>query len=69
VTEKKFWPAMLMLGVLAVVAWNGLTDDRFRVATILILAMFAVKILITHRKQLRAKSLEGMQGLGSKHRE
>jgi hypothetical protein len=53
VTRSKFWPAMLMLASLALLAAATLSDQRFKVATILLLAMFAAKIAIAHKRGLR----------------
>jgi uncharacterized membrane protein len=53
---NKFWPAIAMLTVLAVLAAATLTDVRFKVATLAVLGMFAAKIAINRRKQLLEKS-------------
>jgi hypothetical protein len=50
---NKFWPAMAMLIVLAVLAAATLTDLRFKVATLAVLGMFAAKIAINRRKELK----------------
>jgi len=45
---------LLALGgllVLAILAAQTLTDERIRLVTLAILAMFAVKVVIAHRKQ------------------
>jgi hypothetical protein len=53
---NKFWPAIAMLVVLAVVAWTTVSDEKFRAVTLIILAFFAVRIWTTHkRRELEAE--------------
>ena len=47
---NKFWLALAMLGVLAVVAWVTLSDERFRYATLIILGFFAIRIWTAHKR-------------------
>jgi hypothetical protein len=48
---NKFWPAMAMLVVLAILAWTTLVDERFRLVAMAVLALFAVKIWVFRKKQ------------------
>jgi hypothetical protein len=43
---NRFWLAMVAYVVIAVLAWNTLTDEKLRLATLAVLALFAVKTLV-----------------------
>ena len=47
---KRLWVALSVYAVLMVLAWTTLDDQRFRLAAIAILAMFAVRTWTHHRK-------------------
>jgi hypothetical protein len=50
---KRLWTALALFVVLALLAWNTIDDQKFRLATIAILAMFAVRTWTWSRKQER----------------
>jgi hypothetical protein len=50
---KRLWTALALFVVLALLAWNTIDDQKFRLATIAILAMFAVRAWTWSRKQER----------------
>ncbi len=48
---KRLWLALGVYAVLAALAWNTLSEQKFRYATVAILAMFAVRSWTWHRRQ------------------
>jgi hypothetical protein len=48
---KRLWVALGVYAVLAVLAWTTIGDQKFRLATLAILAMFAVRTWSWSRKQ------------------
>jgi hypothetical protein len=50
---KRLWTALALYVVLAVLAWNTITDDKFRLATVAVMAMFAIRTWSWSRKQER----------------
>ncbi len=48
---KRLWVALGVYVVLAVLAWTTIGDQKFRLATLAILAMFAVRTWSWSRKQ------------------
>ena len=48
---KRLWVALGVYVVLAVLAWTTISDQKFRLATLAILAMFAVRTWSWSRKQ------------------
>jgi hypothetical protein len=55
---KRLWVALLVYAVLAALAWTTLSDQKFKFATIAILAMFAVRTWTWSRKQQRDRGDE-----------
>ena len=54
VTEmKRLWTALGLFAVLAVLAWTTISDQRFRLAAVAVLAMFALRTWTWSRKQER----------------
>ena len=43
---NRFWLAMVAYVAIAVLAWNTLTDEKLRLATLAVLALFAVKTIV-----------------------
>jgi hypothetical protein len=50
---KRLWTALGLFAVLAVLAWTTISDQRFRLAAVAVLAMFAVRTWTWSRKQER----------------
>ena len=50
---KRLWTALGLFAVLAVLAWTTIGDQRFRLAAVAVLAMFAVRTWTWSRKQER----------------
>ncbi len=48
---KRLWVAFGVYAVLAVLAWTTISDQKFKLATLAILAMFAVRTWSWSRKQ------------------
>jgi hypothetical protein len=48
---KRLWIALVVYAALAALAWNTLNDQKFRYATVAILAMFAVRTWSWHNKR------------------
>ncbi len=48
---KRLWVAFGVYTVLAVLAWTTISDQKFKLATLAILAMFAVRTWSWSRKQ------------------
>jgi membrane protein implicated in regulation of membrane protease activity len=47
---KRLWVALGAFGVLMVLTWTTIDDQKFRLAALAILAMFAVRTWSRHRK-------------------
>ena len=50
---KRLWTALGLFAVLAVLAWTTIGDQKFRLATVAVLAMFAIRTWTWSRKQER----------------
>ena len=50
---KRLWIALGAIAVLMMLAWTTLTDPRFRLGALAILAMFAIRTWAHSRKQQR----------------
>jgi hypothetical protein len=50
---KRLWLALGVYAVLAVLAWTTISEQKFRLATLAILAMFAVRTWSWSKKQER----------------
>jgi hypothetical protein len=50
---SRFTMAMVAYVAIAVLAWNTLTDEKLRMATLAVLALFAVKTVV-RRKEIHA---------------
>jgi gentisate 1,2-dioxygenase len=48
---KRLWVALGVYAVLAGLAWTTISDQKFKLATLAILAMFAVRTWSWSRKQ------------------
>ena len=46
---NRFWLAMVAYVAIAVLAWNTLTDEKLRLATLAVLALFAVKTAVRRK--------------------
>ena len=46
---SRFAMAMVAYVAIAVLAWNTLTDEKLRMATLAVLALFAVKTLVRRK--------------------
>jgi hypothetical protein len=46
---NRFLLAMVAYAVLAVLSWNTITDEKLRLATLAVLALFAVKTVVRRR--------------------
>ena len=55
---KRLWVALVIYAGLAGLAWTTLGDTRFKLATMAILAMFAIRTLSWSRKQDREEREE-----------
>ena len=53
VEMKRLWTALGLFAVLAVLAWTTIGDQRFKLAAVAVLAMFAVRTWTWSRKQER----------------
>ncbi len=53
VEMKRLWTALGLFAVLAVLAWTTISDQKFKLATVAVLAMFAVRTWSWSRKQER----------------
>jgi chromate transport protein ChrA len=53
---KRLWVALVVYGVLAALAWTTLSDQKFRLAAVAILAMFAVRTWSWSRRQEREQN-------------
>ncbi len=51
VEMKRLWMALGLFAVLAVLAWTTIGDQKFRLATVVVLAMFAIRTWTWSRKQ------------------
>ena len=49
---NKFAVAMTIYAVLAALSWLALSDEKLRLITLALLAMFALKTWVHHRKSL-----------------
>ena len=49
---SRFSGAMVAYAVLAVLAWSTLADEKLRLATLAVLALFAVKTLVRRKDVL-----------------
>ncbi len=49
---SRFSLAMVAYAVLAVLSWNTITDERLRLATLAVLALFAVKTVVRRKDVL-----------------
>ncbi len=50
---KRLWTALGLFVVLGVLAWTTISDQKFRLAAVAVLAMFAVRTWTWSRKQER----------------
>ena len=50
--KNKFVVAMALFALLAALSWLLLTDPKLRLVTLALLALFALKTWVHHRKQL-----------------
>ncbi|HYK51501.1 MAG TPA: hypothetical protein VEU94_17395 [Terriglobales bacterium] len=46
---SRFTMAMVAYAVLAILSWRTLTDEKLRLATLAVLALFAVKTLVRRK--------------------
>jgi len=46
---SRFTTAMVAYVAIAVLAWNTLTDEKLRLATLAVLALFAVKTVVRRK--------------------
>ena len=53
VEMKRLGTALALYAVLALLAWTTISDEKFRLATLAVLAMFAVRTWTWSRKQER----------------
>ena len=51
---SRFSLAMVAYAVLAVLSWNTITDERLRLATLAVLALFAVKTVVRRKDVLHS---------------
>ena len=49
---NRFLLAMVAYAVLAVLSWNTITDEKLRLATLVVLALFAVKTVVRRKDVL-----------------
>jgi len=49
---SRFSLAMVAYAVLAVLSWNTITDEKLRLATLAVLALFAVKTVVRRKDVL-----------------
>ena len=52
--ESRFLLAMVAYAVLAILSWNTITDEKLRLATLAILALFAVKTVVRRKDVLHS---------------
>ena len=55
---KRLWAALGAYAVLAILAATTITDQKFKLATLAVLAMFAIRTLSWSRKQDRDRQDE-----------
>jgi membrane protein implicated in regulation of membrane protease activity len=53
---NRFWLAMIAYVAIAALAWSTLTDEKLRLATFAILALFAVKTFVRRNDVLGPKA-------------
>jgi hypothetical protein len=51
---SRFLLAMVAYAVLAILSWNTITDEKLRLATLAILALFAVKTVVRRKDVLHS---------------
>jgi len=51
---NRFLLAMVAYAVLAVLSWNTITDEKLRLATLAVLALFAVKTVVRRKDVLHS---------------
>jgi hypothetical protein len=51
---SRFTMAMVAYAVLAILSWRTLTDEKLRLATLAVLALFAVKTLVRRKDVMHA---------------
>jgi len=51
---NRFLLAMIAYAVLAVLSWNTITDEKLRLATLAVLALFAVKTVVRRKAVLHS---------------
>ena len=51
---SRFTLAMVAYAVLAILSWRTLTDEKLRLATLAVLALFAVKTLVRRKDVMHA---------------
>ncbi len=51
---SRFTMAMVAYAVLAILSWRTLTDEKLRLATLAVLALFAVKTLVRRKDVMQA---------------
>jgi hypothetical protein len=51
---SRFTMAMVAYVAIAVLAWNTLTDEKLRMATLAVLALFAVKTVVRRKDVIHA---------------
>ncbi len=49
---NRFLLAMVAYAVIAVLSWNTITDEKLRLATLAVLALFAVKTVVRRKDVL-----------------
>jgi membrane protein implicated in regulation of membrane protease activity len=59
---KKLWVAMGAFALLMVLTWITIDDQKYRVAALAILAMFAVRTWTHSRKQQHEEERQGRKG-------
>ena len=55
---NRFSIALVLFGLLGLLAWFTLPDDKVRAVTLALLAMFAVKTWVHHRRQQQEANAE-----------
>jgi len=51
---NRFLLAMVAYAVLAVLSWNTITDEKLRLTTLAVLALFAVKTVVRRKDVMHA---------------
>ena len=51
---SRFLLAMVAYAVLAILSWNTITDEKLRLATLAVLALFAVKTVVRRKDVLHS---------------